>query len=171
MISRKVFLARVNILREKREYLLLDMREFFIGCFFLLCRRMDVWCTICRNEVVVTMWYFISYKKSAYPFTSCGLLDWRREFLCSLKYSRVVWFWHIDEIIYFAFWNNECMSGGFGKYVEKRIYIFIFIDFIWWYFAFDDLGKEGRHSFLEGSSEKMLISANKIFDALWFLSF
>lgn len=100
---------------------------------------------VCRNKMIVTMGYFISYKHGTNSITPCRFLNCGRKFFCHLKYCRIIWFWHICKVINFTLGNNECMSKFLWKNIKKSIYIFIFIYFIRRNLSWDDARKKSRH--------------------------
>ncbi len=100
---------------------------------------------ISRNEMIMTMRNFISYKHCANPYTSCRLLNCWRKFFCCEKYRRIIWLRHICKMINFTLRNYECMPKSLWKNIKKCIHKFIFIYLVWRNFSWDDTRKKSGH--------------------------
>jgi hypothetical protein len=109
---------------------------------------MKIFLAIGGDEMIMRIWDFKSCKHRAYPLASGDFLQWFREFLGSLEYRSVIWFWNIGKVIYFYLWYNKGMSSLLGKYIKEGIHILILIEFVGWDFLGDDARKNTWHIIL-----------------------
>lgn len=100
---------------------------------------------ICRDQVIVTVWYLIAKESRTDPLTPCCPLNSWGEFFCCLKYGSIVRFWYISKMIHFALWYDECMTRCLRKYIEKCKNILILVDFEGRDFSGDDFWEKRGH--------------------------
>lgn len=79
------------------------------------------------DEMIMAMWYFISDKGGTYPIASCDFFKYFRDFFGSYENSRIIWLWHIAEVIHLTLWHDERMTSLLREDIEKSIDIFILI--------------------------------------------
>lgn len=81
-----------------------------------------------RDQVIVTMRDLIPKKSGTYTSTTRRLFDSGSKFFCCLKNRRIVWLWHIREVVDLNLWHDERMSWLLRKYIEKRIHMLVFVE-------------------------------------------
>ncbi len=97
------------------------------------------------NELIMTVWHFISYEKCADTCASSCFFKCFGNLLGCDENCGIVWFWDITKMILFTLRNNESMSWLLWEYIEKCIDIFVFVDLERWYLSCDNARKKSRH--------------------------
>ena len=60
----------------------------------------------------------------------------------------VIFFWQIINFVYFILGDYQRVTFSFWMNIKKSESFVVFVDFIAWYFAINDAGKNARHEVL-----------------------
>ncbi len=135
----------MELFLQSFDYFSLYYLELIHICLWVLLDG-DILSTVCWNQMIVTMWNFISCKYCTYSLASGGFLNCWWNMFCGWENRRIVWFWYITEMINFTLGNYESVSNFLWKYIKKCISVFIFIDLEGWNLSGDNTRKEWCHN-------------------------